>query len=88
MCIRDSNNSMPYIKKLSEIVPGDGSGWELSDSGSYVYHFTYSHAAGDSVDTDHTYTVKLYTSSSAAAPGTVTDNGEMCIRDRPWYHRG
>lgn len=69
------NNSMPYIKKLSEIVPGDGSGWELSDSGSYVYHFTYSHAAGDSVDTDHTYTVKLYTSSSAAAPGTVTDNG-------------
>ena len=24
--------SMPYIKKLSEIVPGDGSGWELSDS--------------------------------------------------------
>ena len=67
--------SMPYIKKLSEIVPGDGSGWELSDSGSYVYHFTYSHAAGDSVYTDHTYTVKLYTSTSAAAPGTVTDNG-------------
>lgn len=67
--------SMPYIKKLSDIVPGDGSGWELSDSGSYVYHFTYSHAAGDSVYTDHTYTVKLYTSTSAAAPGTVTDNG-------------
>ena len=67
--------SMPYIKKLSEIVPGDGSGWELSDSGSYVYNFTYSNAAGDSIYTDHTYTVKLYTSSSAAAPGTVSDNG-------------
>ena len=69
------NNSMPYIKKLSEISAGDGSGWELSDSGSYIYNFHYSRAAGDSVDTDHTYTVKLYTSSSAAAPGTVTDNG-------------
>lgn len=69
------NTSMPYIKKLSEISAGDGSGWELSENGSYIYNFTYSHAAGDSVYTDHTYTVKLYTSSSAAAPGTVTDNG-------------
>lgn len=40
-----------------------------------IYNFTYSNAAGDSVYTDHTYTVKLYTSTSAAAPGTVTDNG-------------
>ncbi len=71
-CISNSAD-LPYIQKISEISTAGGSGWAL-ENGSYVYHYTFNDT-NSTVESDKTYTVKLYTTTSSIQPATPNDAG-------------
>ena len=71
-CI-SSRGELPYIQKISEISTAGGSGWAL-ENGSYVYHYTFD-GTNSTVESDKTYTVKLYTTTSSVQPATPNDAG-------------